>query len=168
MKTILFQLTILMTCCILSGFSYADEKLITIKDVDSSVVKHIGAEQLTVLFNAKKIESYRIDWAKEPVKAYAMMIGGKYLIADRGDDLNAEQSASIKKLIASAKSYGFGWTKRTLLRPSFVLRFIKDAEQIDILIDLNSLQWGFFYNGKLSEQNISKEAMPVLEKLFKR
>jgi len=170
-KTILFQLTILMTCCILSSSSYATEKPISMKNVDSSVVQHIGTERLTVIFNAEKIESYRIDRTKDPTEKPKTMIG-EYPIIEQGADLNKKQSGLIKKLIASPTSYGFGWTKRTLLRPSYALRFIQDAEQVDILIDTDSLQWGFSHKGKLSEQNISKEALPalskLLEKLFKK
>jgi hypothetical protein len=153
---------IFMACCI---SSYADEKPITIKDVDSSVVKHIGTEQLAIIFNAKKTESYRIDWTKDPTGKPNTMIG-EYPVIEQGADLSLKQSEMIKKLIASPTSYVFGWTKRTLLRPSYALRFIQDADQMDILVDTNSLQWGFSHKGKISEQNISKDTLPVLSKLL--
>lgn len=120
---------------------------------------------MAIIFNAKKTESYRIDWTKDPTGKPKRMIG-EYPVIEQGADMTGEQSEVIKKLIASPTSYGFGWTKRTLLRPSYVLRFIQDAEQVDIFIDTNSLQWGFFYKDKSSEQNISKDALPVLSKLL--
>ncbi|HAO22801.1 MAG: hypothetical protein BWK80_12740 [Desulfobacteraceae bacterium IS3] len=167
MKTIVFQLIILMTCCILSISFYAEAKQINMETLDSSVIKHIGTERLTVIFNAEKIASYRVDWTKGSTEKPKTMIG-EYPVIEQGTALNKKQSDMIKKLITSPASYGFGWTKRTLLRPSYALRFMHDAEQVDILIDTDSLQWGFSHKGTLSEQNISKDALPVLSKLLEK
>jgi len=142
--------------------SYAERAQV----VDKKVSDFLGAGRIAVLSVADRVEAYQIDWARESDKS-AMRVQG-YPVVSRGRDLNDGQIKDIRAIIAAASSYEFQWHKRTRLRPSYLLRFIKGSDTVDIAMDFNSRQWGFYHRGKLIEEDISeKSAQPALWEIIR-
>jgi hypothetical protein len=146
------------------GYEQADPPKRAGEFVNKDVSAFLG-ERLRVIRDADKAEAYRIDWSQKSVQMIQ-----RYPVADRRD-LTAEQINSLKRLIFSPASYEFQWAKRTRIRPSYMLRFIRGGDVADIAADLNSRQWAFYYRGHIAEEDISESAMPVLsgilDSLFK-
>ncbi|MDM8552023.1 hypothetical protein QUF72_18205 [Desulfobacterales bacterium HSG2] len=129
--------------------------------MDKKVSDFLGAGRIAVLSAADKVEVYQIDWARKSGKS-AMTVQG-YPVVSRGRDLSDRQITAVRAIIAAASSYEFQWTKRTRLRPSYLLRFIRGNDTVDIAMDFNSRQWGFYHRGKLIEEDISENsAHPAL------
>ncbi len=134
------------------------------KQADAAVLNFLGKERLSLLLDADKTESYRIDWMKQSNDKTIGISG--YPILETGKALSKEQLKTLKKLISSPTSYEFQWSKRTLLRPSYSVRCLKGTDHVDILIDLESQQWGFSHKDSFVREDISKTAMPVITKIL--
>lgn len=140
------------------------QTVIPAKFADEQVMNFLGAERLEVVRNAENIEAYQVDWSKSFAKSTVSVQG--YPVIAKGRNLVSDQIAMLKRLIASEKSYEFQWSKRTRVRPSYMLRVIRGTDELDIAIDFNSSQWFFSYRGNIVEEDISEgSAMPVLKKL---
>ncbi len=131
---------------------------------DKTVSDFLGKDRLSLILQADKTESYRIDWIHEG-NDKAMGISG-FPILEKGKALDKKQLKALKNMIASPASYEFQWSKRTLLRPSYAIRLIYKADYADILIDSESQQWGFSYKENFVREDISKTAMPVVSKIL--
>lgn len=131
---------------------------------DKQVIDFLGAEQIEVILNTENVEAYQVDWTKSFAKSTLSVQG--YPVIAKGRNLVSNEIAMLKRMIASEKSYEFQWSKRTRVRPSYMLRVTRGADQLDIAIDLNSMQWFFSYKGNIVEEDISEgSAMPALKKL---
>ncbi len=129
--------------------------------IDGAVVKFLGRQRIAVLFAADTVETYQIDWRKR-VDQKSKHIHGYPIIA-KGRDLEAPEVQIIRALAAQGSSYDFIVSKRTRLRPAYVLRFIKNSAVVDIILDLQSGQWGFFFKGVPVQEDITEKlALPVL------
>lgn len=73
---------------------------------------------------------------------------------------------AVKRMLFSASSYEFQWSKRTRLRPSHALRVMGRGEYFDIAIDFNSRQWCFSFRDMQKEEDISKEAAAALHEIM--
>jgi hypothetical protein len=142
--------------CLLAGcFGYAagspPEKMTAI---DPQVKAFLGPARLAVIACADKVETYRIDWEKKDTPIKKALAG--YPIIARGNNLDPETIDMVKKIILAAASYEFQWSKRTLIRPSYALRFLSTTDVVDIVIDLESQQWAFYLKGDYVEEDISE------------
>lgn len=155
MKLIILLITALIGIFAAANIAYAEDK---------AVSDFLGKEQLSLLLQADKTESYRIDWMQQR-NDKTMGIEG-YPILEKGKALDKKQLKTLKNLIASPASYEFQWSKRTLLRPSYAIRLLRNSDYADILIDLESQQWSFAYKDNIIREDISKTAMPVVSKIL--
>ncbi|MEZ4524474.1 MAG: hypothetical protein R2941_00950 [Desulfobacterales bacterium] len=81
-------------------------------------------------------------------------------------DLKGRDMEAVKRMLFSASSYEFQWSKRTRLRPSHALRVMGRGEYFDIAIDFNSRQWCFSFRDMQKEEDISKEAAAALHEIM--
>ncbi len=131
---------------------------------DSEVLKFLGPERLAIISNPGKVEAYHVDWQKKPPGNHMTIQG--YPVIAKGSDLNAKHTEILKTIIFTSKSYEFQSAKRTHLRPSYILRFIRGTDNVNVAIDFNSRQWAFFFRGNVAEEDISeKTALTPLTKL---
>ncbi|GEM_PF-1908852 len=132
---------------------------------DNDVAKFLGPGRLAVIRTPDRVETYQIDWSRKP-RENAPLIQGYPVIA-RGRDLNNKQTGTVKTIIEAASSYEFQRSKRTRIRPSYILRFVQGADQVDIAIDRNSRQWAFYHRGRIIEEDITRNsALPALSKIL--
>ncbi len=130
--------------------------------VDQKVLDFLGAERVAIIHAIERVEAYQIDRTGNS----GNVIQG-YPVSPRIRNLNQRQIKAVQAIICTAGSYEFEWHKRTRLRPSHILRFIQKNKVVDIAMDFNSRQWGFYYKGECIEEDISeKSAMPVLWKIM--
>ncbi|MCP4109747.1 MAG: hypothetical protein GY749_30235 [Desulfobacteraceae bacterium] len=161
-RIIIFLGTFFICCsCYASG---THRKVETKTSADSEVLKFLGSERLAIISTPDKIEAYQVDWQKKPPGNHATIQG--YPVIAQAGDLNAEHTEILKTIIFTSKSYEFQRAKRTRLRPSYILRFIQNTDKVDVAIDFDSRQWGFFFKGNVAEEDISeKTALTPLTKL---
>jgi len=133
--------------------------------IDDAVVQFLGRQRIEVLFAADTVETYQIDWRKRSDQK-AWHIHG-YPVFAKGRDLEAPEIQIVRALVAQGTSYDFLVSKRTRLRPTYLLRFIKNSAFVDIILDFQSSQWGFFFKDALVQEDITEKlACPVLLMIF--
>ena len=134
--------------------------------IDNAVVQFLGRERIEVLFTADTVETYQIDWRKRSDQKARHIHG--YPVVAKGRDLEAPEIQIVRALVAQGTSYDFIVSKRTRLRPAYLLRFVKDSTFVDIILDLQSSQWGFFFKDALVQEDITEKlACPVLMMIFR-
>ena len=134
--------------------------------IDDPVVQFLGRQRIEVLFAADTVETYQIDWRKRSDLTAKHLHG--YPVIAKGRDLEALEVQIVRALAAQGASYDFLVSKRTRLRPTYVLRFIKNSAIVDIFLDLQSSQWGFFFKNTLVQEDITEKlASPVLIMIFR-
>jgi len=134
--------------------------------IDDAVVQFLGRQRIEVLFAADTVETFQIDWRKRSDKKAKQIHG--YPVTAIGRDLEVTEVQIVRALLARRTSYDFPVSKRTRLRPTYVLRFKKKSAVVDILLDLQSSQWAFFINDALVQEDITENlARPVLIMIFR-
>ena len=134
--------------------------------IDDAVIQFLGRQRIEVLFSADTVETYQIDWRKRS-DPKAWHIHG-YPVIGKGRDLEATEIQIVRALVAQKTSYDFLVSKRTRLRPAYLLRFIKNSAFVDIILDLQSSQWGFFIKDALVQEDITEKlASPVMMMIFR-
>ncbi len=134
--------------------------------IDKAVLNFLGCDRIKIILDSEKAESYLIDWRGISDKNAPTVEG--YPVMERGMDLDAGQIYIIKKIICLSKSYEFQWAKRTRVRPSYMLRFVRGKETVCIAIDFDSSQWAFHYNGDIAEEDMNTgTSKPVLSEMIK-
>lgn len=147
-------------------YTPSDKKLSSAEPIaDREVSAFLGRERLTIIMQPDRVEAYQVDWRRGADKQ-RMTIQG-YPVISRGRNLDYGQIKRLQSIITSVSSYDFSKHKRTRLRPLYILRFIRGNGVVDVTIDFNSLQWGFYYQGRFVEEDIGKsEAEPELKKII--
>ncbi|MGE0087447.1 MAG: hypothetical protein AB7S75_23815 [Desulfococcaceae bacterium] len=133
---------------------------------DEEVQAFLGAEILSAIERADRMETYRLGPPRNPDKTGLIIQG--YPVISRGRDLKGGDMESLRRMLYSASSYEFQWSKRTRIRPSHAIRVIGRGEHLDIAIDFNSHQWCFSFRGTQKEEDISKTAAPTLHEMMNK
>ncbi len=134
--------------------------------IDDAVVQFLGHPRIEVLFAADTVETFQIDWRRRSDLKAKHLHG--YPVIAKGRDLEATEIQIIRALAAQGASYDFLVSKRTRLRPTYLLRFINNSDVVDIILDLQSSQWGFFFKDALVQEDITEQlARPVLMMIFR-
>ena len=129
--------------------------------IDDTVVKFLGRQRIAVLFAADTVETYKIDWRKRSEQKAKHIYG--YPVISKGRNLEDLEIRIVRALVAQGKSYDFIVSKRTRLRPDYMLRFINNSTVVDIVLDLQSNQWGFYFKDAPVREDITENlASPVL------
>jgi len=164
------EIAILLTVLIMAASAAAtpDVQLETSPEIsiDDAVVKFLGRQRIKVIFTADTVETYQIDWRRRSDQKTKYSHG--YQVISKGRDLEALEIRIFRALVAQETSYDFLVSKRTRLRPAYMLRFIKNAAVVDIVLDLQSNQWGFYFKDFLVQEDITESlTRPVLMMIFK-
>jgi len=134
--------------------------------IDDTVVQFLGRQRIEVLFAANTVETFQIDWRKHS-NIKAKRIHGYPVIA-KGRNLEAMEIQIVRALAAQGTSYDFLVSKRTRLRPAYILRFIHKSAVVDIILDLESSQWAFLFKDTPVQEDITENlARPVLMMIFR-
>lgn len=133
---------------------------------NKEVIQFLGRARVKALLSAEEVETYQIDWRRR-AKANEQSIHGFPVVA-KGRPLDALETQIVQALVGQETSYDFLVSKRTRLRPAYALRFVKGSDAVDIILDLQSSQWGFIYNDALVQEDISEAlARPVLKMIMR-
>jgi len=134
--------------------------------IDDAVVQFLGRQCIEVLLAADAVETYQIDWRKRSDQKAKYIHG--YPVIAKGRNLEAMEIQIVRALVAQGTSYDFIVSKRTRMRPAYMLRFIKNSAVADIILDLQSSQWGFYFKDDLMQEDITENlAGPVLMMIFR-
>ncbi len=133
---------------------------------DKEVIQFLGRARVNLLLSAQKVETYQIDWRRRAKEKEPSIHG--FPVVAQGRPLDALEIQIVQALVGQRTSYDFLVSKRTRPRPAYALRFINGSGAVDIILDLQSSQWGFIYEDALVQEDISEPlARPVLTMLMR-
>jgi len=131
---------------------------------DPEVRTFLGPEILSLIQDADKMEICRIGRHPNPSETDQKIQG--YTVIAKGSDLKGKDREAVRRMLCSASSYEFQWSKRTRIRPSHALRVRGKGEFLDIAVDFSSRQWSFSFRNLYREEDISKSAASVLHEIM--
>ncbi|MDY7079518.1 MAG: hypothetical protein SXV54_21655 [Chloroflexota bacterium] len=114
-----------------------------IKEFSVPVQDLLGKQTRWVLAEPEQVESYLIYAAKKEISRWGL---DGYLILAQGPRLGHQQIALVQKLVFNPESYysGVPIYRRFPHVPEFALRWTREKEILDLMIDLHNPGWNFY------------------------
>lgn len=114
-----------------------------------------------LLMSPDQIESFIVgpEIADTSVPAESQL--GGFPILELGPRLTPEQVKQLQTIVLDDKSYRWQMTKKCLFRPEVGLRFIKESQEIALLLSTWCNIWSFSYQ----DQEKTKDFDPAAEKI---
>ncbi|MDM8560354.1 hypothetical protein [Candidatus Parabeggiatoa sp. HSG14] len=116
--------------------------------IDRTVRNFLGCEIISILAKPDRVESFKVSPKWNPKKRDNALSG--FPIIKQGADLSGELLKNFQTLIFDKSSYLLETKKRCFFRPKVGLRFIRDENEVDVLLSFSCDTWLFSY-GKIKK-----------------